>query len=106
MLPPLSLIIRGLHGYPRDTDSRVKKKKRNWRKREKTAPRTCPLSDPAFHDRLMWDRVAIEHGEEVTAFFYCARDGSLIWDLQHVAREGGGRIKRSLSESSFDAHDS
>lgn len=29
-----------------------------------------PLSDPTFHDRLMWDRAAIEHeGEEVAASF-------------------------------------
>lgn len=70
MLPPSSLIMR-LHGYPRGTDSRVKKMEQEGeeRKRNIEKSRALALSDPTFHDRLMWDRAAIKYGEEVTAPF-------------------------------------
>jgi len=51
---------------------RVKKRakeKARGREREREESRALALSDPTFHDRLMWDRAAIKHGEEVTASF-------------------------------------
>jgi len=66
---PLSLcLIARLERYPRGSRVACKKASEREREREK-ASRALALSDPTFHDRLMWDRAAIKHGEEVTASF-------------------------------------
>jgi len=58
-----------LHGYPRDTDSCIKKWNRRKRREERKREKELALSDLTFYDRLMWDRAAIKYGEEVTALF-------------------------------------
>lgn len=106
MLPPSSLIMR-LHGYPRGTDSCVKKNgTRAGRERERKRKRhiekkscTCliwshvsrQINVGSSRDRARW--------RSHCAFYY-SRDGSLIRDPPH-ARERRRGDTRSLFTRSF-----
>lgn len=105
MLPPSSLIMR-LHGYPRGTDSRVKKNgtRPEERKRYRKKSRALALSDPTFHDRLMWDRVRDQARRRSHCVFYCARDGSLIWNPPHAWERRRGE-RDHCPRDPFDAYD-
>lgn len=61
--------IPAWHRLSRKKKNRTRGGRERKRERDTEKSRALALSDLTFHDRLMWDRVAIKHGEEVTAPF-------------------------------------